>query len=449
MLGSTVRQRCLLLLAILILLYYNRFNGLFEEADDIFSALPWNARSYLNRPFSTSHHYWANDLPHPQLRMIYSLILLALALVFSLVTWRWRWRVVPVLLFFAGVAFAHHKIIYLAGNSAEWITADRERAASLDKASVTASDLHLLSTGPPAGGFEFKLLPSLQDLPPQFTATVGMSDPVLRSPGKWEIDGWGYFFDGPNGSTNLNRSMRLAPRFLESLLGSPVVSLSPTDKDSMDNAERDRNPQPANMGVFMHEDAVPLGNGPAHPETVHWLQPVEVESDLTLPVSSYRVLAHIPLRPSAHWQQGAHDLRLSKVEPIFKTIHTNSGAGLQWAGCAMVFWYSFLVFDRHDERLQSYRAKVENLIPILYHPSRHEMLGDLRSLGAGRSFSGTPVSMNHHTVRFILDESHIGSVDEHWLDEAELVLIEPTYLGLLKRHKVWDGLQPTKDASPE
>jgi len=40
-------------------------------------------------------------------------------------------------------------------------------------------------------------------------------------------------------------------------------------------------------------------------------------------------------------------------------------------------------------------------------------------------------------------ESRLGTVDEHWLDEAELIFVEARYLGTLKRQLLIKGLHPT------
>ncbi len=122
-------------------------------------------------------------------------------------------------------------------------------------------------------------------------------------------------------------------------------------------------------------------------------------------------------------------MHLAKITPLFRTARTSAGTVEQWSGVQVSFWVSSLSFDHQADE---HWTEASELLLILYHPARHEILADMDGWYLGQYMAGTPIRLNTATDTLSLSESRIGTVDEHWLDEAEMILVRGRFAGTLQ-----------------
>jgi len=435
--GSTPRQQAILIFATLILLFVTRIQNRYE-GDGIFGLMPGYAGYLLNIPLQiwVQYHQWIYQLPQPAKVISGQLCLLGLGLGAAWAAWLWRKRVLPAALFGGAVILSSTLFKAAVSEEATFLNAAQEKALDLDQVTMQVIKPKVTLPARPGADWSFALQPAFSHLPPNCVVMAGLTDGFITTdePARYPSYYRGLYSRYP-ADQEVTATQRLAPSFRRALLGAETENLSLSKKDSADEAFADHAMRPSPMMSCLAK--------PDDKRTTEQLAKIKasVQATLGLPITEYRIIARVPFRvgPVCHAVNGV-DMHLTNIASQFKTVRTSAGPAQQWAGVEARFWYAKLRFDHHHSILWEGNSLGGALLVLLHNPARHEILGDFVSWQFGSSFAGTPISISSQLEHFELEENRLGSVDEHWLDGAELILVQAHYLGTLQRPLHLDGL---------
>ncbi len=202
-------------------------------------------------------------------------------------------------------------------------------------------------------------------------------------------------------------------------------------------------------------DGIFVAGSQSLPVRVH--SPVKVRGTEAIELLATHLAGRLQLKPGASWQ-GPRGLSIAVSRLVHQYESRTTAAGLQqqWRGVEIYVDVRRLKFA-HDA------AGRQPLTAVLWNPARNEcftpappsMLWDETS-GGGRfhdfnrynPISGTPVINDSDIVSLRLDRSRIGKVDQHWLDQAELLLVSVESAGLYTRPLSLDGIEPQEMIQP-